>query len=366
VTVTSNQTPIQTQNPAQTQAPVLLFPTHYLGNFVLGLPWVCEVLKQHPDAPVVLDSRFAPLAAMVLGEDVNLISYPRDKIAKNQKFASRLRHYLGFLGALRRNRRDTLLDLEGERFTGVLAWLSGCKRRVGPTGKHAQHFYTDVRDLDYLRHRFNAFGEIAEGFTSGQAPSSVISYRVSDEARLAIQQRIGATATLKPLVAIHPGASVDYKLWPRAYFATLVGLLEASGYQPVWVGAGSMDANIIAEVQALAPNSSAVDLCNALSFAELVTLYRCCRFFIGSDSGPMHLAASTGLPLYALFGPSKEAICAPLGPDSHVLRGNKSCGESCDAHHCDFDYHCLTSLQPERVMAAIERFGQQPPAKEKS
>ena len=54
-------------------APVLLFPTHYLGNFVLGLPWVMKVLEQWPDATVVLDSRFEPLANMILPRETRLL-----------------------------------------------------------------------------------------------------------------------------------------------------------------------------------------------------------------------------------------------------------------------------------------------------
>ena len=38
--------------------------------------------------------------------------------------------------------------------------------------------------------------------------------------------------------AVHPGASVPYKLWSQAYFARLVCQLQDSGYQVLWVGAG--------------------------------------------------------------------------------------------------------------------------------
>jgi len=58
------------------------------------------------------------------------------------------------------------------------------------------------------------------------------------------------------------------------------------------------------------------------------------------------------LDLVALFGPSKEAIWAPLGKNSRLLRGTKACGENCDAWKCEFNYHCLTSLIPEIVFGA--------------
>jgi heptosyltransferase-3 len=333
-------------------APVLLFPTHYLGNFILGLPWICQVLREHPDALVVLDSRFAELAAMVLPEQVNLLLYRRDKLASSQPLRTRLGHYWQLLRVLRRYRRGTLMDLEGERFTGVLSWLSRCQRRIGPQGKRAQRFYTDVLDLDYRRHRFNAFGAIVADFNSAGIPDSQLAYTVPEAVSRSLATRLEPVAG-RPLVAIHPGASVSYKLWPEEHFVALVHGLENAGWQVVWVGAGDMDQGIIKAVMTRLPESSALDLCNALSFSGLVALYQHCGCFVGSDSGPMHLAASTGLPVLALFGPSVEAIWAPMGDNSRVLRGAHACGQDCDAWHCEFGYHCLTSLLPERVLAAV-------------
>lgn len=339
----------------QSDAPVLLFPTHYLGNFVLGLPWVCEVLREHPQSLVVLDSSFADLAATVLPAGTNVLLYPRSRLARSEPFFSRLGHYWRFLRQLRRRPQATLMDLEGERFTGVLARLSGCKRRIGPAGKRAERFYTDILDLDYRRHRFNAFGEIVADFVSDKPPSQ-LQYQIAGVTDANLDAVLGSVAAGRPLIAIHPGASVTYKLWSQDYFVELIAMLEAAGYQVVWVGAGDLDAGIIDAVMARLPASDAHNLCNKLGFVELVALYRRCIGFIGSDSGPMHLAASTGIPVMALFGPSVEAIWAPLGDNSHVLRGDKPCGENCDAWNCDYAYHCLSSLRPERVMEAVRAY----------
>lgn len=333
--------------------PVLLFPTHYLGNFVLGLPWVCSVLREHPTALVVIDSRFAELAAAVLPAGSDVLLYPRARLASSEPFFSRLKHYLKFLKALRRDRTATLIDLEGERFTGVLSLLSGCRRRIGPAGKRAARFYTDILELDYYRHRFNAFGTVLSDFVASEnTPDTHLPYQFTT----AIEQQVDAHLVDvgdQRLIAIHPGASVAYKLWPQASFVELIGSLEQAGYQIVWVGAGDSDASIIDGVMRASPNSSAINLCNRLGFLELAALYRKCDCFVGSDSGPMHLAASTGIPVLALFGPSIEAIWSPLGDNSHVLRGSEACGENCDAWQCDFSYRCMKSLSPVQVLEAV-------------
>ena len=337
----------------QTAAPILLFPTHYLGNLVLGLPWVLKVLESHPDALVVLDSRFASLVALVLPPETRLLYYPRAQMASSERLFSRLTHYRRFLAALRRERHRPLLDLEGERFTGVLSRLSGSRQRTGPAGKRAERFYTRVLKLDYHRHRFNAFGEVCAGYLDGPPPSSHLPFSVDDELQRALVETLPSLHGLSRLIAIHPGASVDYKLWPRSSFVELAQRLNQAGYQIVWVGAGDSDAAIIAAIQARLGEAAGVSACNRLSLPKLVALYHRCELFIGSDSGPMHLAAATGMPVFALFGPSKESIWAPLGSNSQVLRGSEACADNCDAHYCEHAYRCLATLLPEQVEHAI-------------
>ena len=339
------------QNSAE-KTPILLFPTHYLGNFVLGLPWVLKVLSVRPEAPVVLDACFGPLARLILPEHSRLILYPRQEMAAGKPLSSRLSHYWRFLTSLRGTGSQVIVDLEGERFTGILARLSGCPIRIGPMMKRAERFYTEIRDLNYRNHRFKAFGEIVSDFVDGELPATQLPFRVDQAAIDALRMLVPEWQTIS-LVAIHPGASVPYKLWSQAYFAGLVSQLQDSGYQVVWVGAGEMDAQIIRAIKQQIRTDETVNLCNRLSFSELMVLYQHCRFFVGSDSGPMHLAAATGAPVFALFGPSDEAIWAPLGEHSHPLRGTLCCADDCDAFHCRLDYRCMASLQPEAVMEAI-------------
>ncbi len=332
--------------------PVLLFPTKYLGNMVLGLPWIRSALAEHPRALVVIDGRFEPLARMALDPGARLLLYPRRLLARDQSLGARFRHYRRFVGALRGGGRGgCLVDMEGERFSGLLSLLSGCGRRIGPAGRRAGRFYTEPRELNYRNHRIGAYGELLRGIAGPERPSNRLPYRIGEDAVRAVRERLGGRAD-RPLAAIHPGASASYKQWPRECFAELAGMLGEAGYQVVWTGYGKSDEAIIAGIMKRLGGVGAVDLCG-LDFAEQAALFRMCRLFVGGDSGPMHFAASAGLPVYALFGPSDAAIWAPLGEESRLLRGAEPCGDGCDAHRCDHGYRCLKSLRPEAVAGAI-------------
>ena len=335
------------------QPPLLLFPTHYVGNLVLGLPWVLRVLDRHAEAAAVFDASFRPLLSMLPEVDSKALYYPRKQLAKDKGFPHRLRHYLGFLGELREYKGHCLIDMEGERFSGAIARLSGCRRRIGPLAKRARWFYSDVLELDYLAHRYSAFGEIIGDYGAGEAPPSTLDFQVTPELAGRLRVLLDAYIADRPLAVIHPGASVRYKLWPREHFARLVRGLHEADLQVAWIGAGQFDAEVIAGIDRELADSPAINLCNRLSLPELVALFRRSRLFVGCDSGPMHLAAAAGLPVFALFGPSREAIWAPLGERSTVLRGELPCAADCDAAHCRNDYHCLRSLTPDMVLARI-------------
>jgi ADP-heptose:LPS heptosyltransferase len=51
----------------------------------------------------------------------------------------------------------------------------------------------------------------------------------------------------------------------------------------------------------------------ATSLPELAAWMRRARMYLGSDTGPMHIAAAVGTPCVALFGPTLPADCGPYG-----------------------------------------------------
>jgi ADP-heptose:LPS heptosyltransferase len=65
------------------------------------------------------------------------------------------------------------------------------------------------------------------------------------------------------------------------------------------------------------------------------------RLYIGNDSGITHLAAATGAPVVALFGPTDPAVWAPRGPRVEVVATGEP-GEP------------IESIPLNRVLAAVE------------
>jgi heptosyltransferase-3 len=193
-------------------------------------------------------------------------------------------------------------------------------------------------------------------------------------------------APLPPAIAgqLQPGAIVvhapsmwPYKQWPIEHFGALVGALLARGRQVVLTGSDSArDQECIAPLRALAPAPQLLDLSGRLDFNELAALFQRAALYIGPDTSVSHLAAATGVPVIAIFGPTNPQRWAPwpAKADAQALFarsmaaqqvGNVTlvqgtqhcvpCGRAGCEDHRQSRSDCLASITPAQVLVQVDR-----------
>jgi heptosyltransferase-3 len=174
---------------------------------------------------------------------------------------------------------------------------------------------------------------------------------------------------------LHPYPKFRYKMWTEQGWRQLAAWLEKRGIKVVV--SGGPDAAEHAYVTALFPAGGVevVDLVGKLAFPELAALIAGAVVYVGPDTVTSHLAAATGTPTVALFGPSNPVVWGPWPrswkdePSPYVMRGTQlranvalvqgagDCvpclQEGCD-RHVESDSECLRSLSVERVIEAID------------
>jgi ADP-heptose:LPS heptosyltransferase len=134
-----------------------------------------------------------------------------------------------------------------------------------------------------------------------------------------------------PVLALGPTANWNGKIWPAERFVELALRLTADdGVFPgarIAVIAHSSESALAEPVVAALPKDRTLNLIGNM---PLLSVYACLEradFYIGNDSGLMHMAAASGTPTLGLFGPSREHHYAPWGPKCRALRGDKSYDE---------------------------------------
>ena len=158
------------------------------------------------------------------------------------------------------------------------------------------------------------------------------------------------------VIAIAPAANWLGKQWRAANFADLMKNLTVTG--------GLFPDALVAVIAAKSERNQAVPLLDAIppgrridlvGTVDLGTLGAClsrCSFFVGNDSGLMHMAAATGIPTLGLFGPSKETLYAPWGGRTHWVRTPESFETLTGA--LDYDHRTTGTLMDGLTVDMVE------------
>ena len=159
----------------------------------------------------------------------------------------------------------------------------------------------------------------------------------------------GEKGGLDKAVGLFVGASEPGKRPTPEFYAGLAGELLARGLRPVLLG-GPDDRALAEQVLSLCPHRP-LNLTGRLSVAELAAIGKTLGLMITPDTGPMHLAAWTGLRTLNLsVGNVSPWETGPYQPGHLVARSRASCARGCWA--CDKPRRlCADAITPARVAA---------------
>ena len=274
---------------------------------------------------------------------------------------------------LRAGRFDLVIDFHGGPRASLLAWLSGAPRRVGYQVRGRSWMYTDrvarPRELRPRHSVENQWDLLAPlGIARPDRAAHPVEMPADPAAAAAVADRLSRAGVRdgESIVVVHVSAGNPFRRWPAAHFVDLVSAL--AGDDPrrrIVVTSGPSEreaaARVIAAAQErLGPARSAqVVTAGELSLAELRALLDRASLYIGGDSGPLHVAATTSVPIVGVYGPTLPARSAPWrGPVSateSVEAGDLPC-RPCDQRVCEpGDFRCLTSIDAARVFEAAKR-----------
>jgi ADP-heptose:LPS heptosyltransferase len=148
-----------------------------------------------------------------------------------------------------------------------------------------------------------------------------------------------------------PGARKPANRWPANRFGKLSSLLPIKT-----LVIGSREDIHLADMVVETSKGNAVSIAGKTDLKSLIEVIRGARFVVSNDSGPMHIAAALGIPVFALFGPANPVRTGPYGRGHKVIREEVSCAP-CYRRTCD-DLRCMEKLSVERVIDAIKEHQQ--------
>jgi ADP-heptose:LPS heptosyltransferase len=340
---------------------ILIYRLGSLGDTVVALPCLHLLARLFPDAERRLLTNFpvhakAPAAAAVLGSSGLVHDYMR--------YAAGTRNPLELLRLameIRSFRPDLLVYLMHVRGWNTVVRdraffkLAGARRLVGIHGESEQ------------KHRFNAVAGkreseaarlarlIAELGDARADDAANWSLSLSDAERAAGTAALGALAG-KPLIVCGPGTKMQAKDWGQENWRALLTRLSAEYPQHGLALVGAKEDAPIAEFAAAEWSGAKVNLCGKLTPRDTAAVMEHGQIFMGPDSGPMHMAASVGVPCVIPFSAAGlPGVWYPTGEKHQIVYHRTSCS-GCGLQTCTVEKRrCLTSITVTEMAEAARR-----------
>ncbi len=335
---------------------IAVFLPNWIGDVVMATP-ALRAIRQH-FANAYLIGVLKPYVAGVLDGLTWL-----DRMIFRDTQGPWSRRMPVVIGDLRRERPDLAILFTNSFRSGLMAYLGGCRRRVGFARDGRSGLLTDrlepIRDAtgnlvpSPLIESFNRLAMHVGCSQPGYQMELATTYR-NERAVDAIWQRF-ALAAYPEVICLNPGAAYgSAKHWPVDYFAALAQLLVDRRGSGVMVLSGPAEQEAAQEIVRQAQRPAVHSLADyPMSVGLTKACVRRADLLITTDSGPRHFAAAFGRPVVSLFGPTHIAWTETYHPHAVHLQKKVDCGP-CQLRTCPLDHRCMKWLTPEEVFSAAQ------------
>ncbi len=301
---------------AQQPQRILIVRLSAMGDVIHGIPVACALREAFPRAEIgwVVEGRNGDL----------LEGHPAiDHLVRvRRRWLKSPREVLRAARVLRGLRFDTTVDLQCLTKSAIAARLSGTRRRIGYSGRLGREASKLLNNelvpvsTDHVIDRYLALAQHL-GAVPKEASFQMPEQPADRDFALATLAELGLTD--RPFAIVNPGAGWASKRWPPERYGELTArLLQDHGLRSLAVWGGPSEEPLAHEI--MAASEGAAVAAPPTTMRQLGSLARTARLFVGSDTGPLHLAVAVGTPSISLHGTSLAAETGAYGPTHRTVQ----------------------------------------------
>ncbi len=338
---------------------ILIVKLSAIGDVVQALSVLAALRKKFTSAEidwVVGEAASDLLVSHPMLDDI--IIYPRRRLGELSKkihtYPALFAELAKFTKKLRRKSYDIILDLQGLLKSGLITCFAHGQRKIGfAGGREMSSLFLSEKLPPYDRdeHAVKRYLRLASYLGADESEPEFPLFWGREE-----REKVGRILREKkiqdPFFCLIPGTVWKTKQWIPEGFARVADFIvsELNGTAVVVGGAG--DKRLYHEIQERS-TKSIVDLTGQTDLCTLAALFKRASCAITTDTGPMHLAAATGIPVVALFGPTAPWRTGPYGKGHRVIHLGLPCSP-CFNRQCD-NRACMTGITPDQVIDGVRK-----------
>lgn len=327
---------------------VLVIKLSALGDIILSSPSLRTLKQAYPNSEMILlvQDAYQSVAADC--------PYLEGKITCSKKTG--LKAFLKILHEIRLRRFDLLIDLQNNKKSHLLGFLSAIPKRVGYARQgrgflltHKISYHKDTGPVESQNRLLGLLGlkiqdNHLEMWTSLNHQRWVENFL-----------REQGVTEKDILIALFPFSNPRWqtKRWGIENFRKLAQEMhDRLNAIPVFIGGKEDQEEGRKMMEGF--RFRHLDLIGKIDIGTLAELLKKCRVWVGGDSAPLHIAAGVRTPVIAFFGPTDPQRHAPPG-DVKVLTYPIFCAP-CYSPICKIQTHdCLEKVSVEQVSCEIEK-----------
>jgi ADP-heptose:LPS heptosyltransferase len=302
---------------------------------------------------------------------------------RSDSLAHLVRDAVAFLVWARKNKIDTVLDLElFSRFSALLTSCCGADRTVGFYRFHNEGLYRGsmlTHQVVYNPHMHIAKGFIAlvDALLSPEAsipysktfiPDSELDFSIPRPDHVARSHMLDRVRSRIPeynpsqhrlvLINSNAGDFLPHRRWmPSRYSELITRILSCYGDVYVLITGSIDEYHSALDLAGRVANNRCVSFAGETRIDELPSLYSLSYLMVTNDSGPAHIASAANLPTIVLFGPETPKLYGPLGA-ARTLYAGLACSPCATAFNhrstaCT-DNVCMQAIDVDAVLSEVK------------
>ena len=352
---------------------ILVIRTHRFGDILQLTPMLRGLKLKYPESHISFITGKDFFDLLDENPDVDeIISIPENEYrywlkSKPGKYPEIFNKMYDLVEELRGKKFDTIVNRQYE-WGAILAYLIGAENVLGGTYSPERGFYfqdqTSHDLFEMIRNDRKANKRnlvdwvcLIAGIPVGQKLQML--FRTSSFARKKANTLLtdNKRQIKQPLVAVQMGAAKSFRQWGVENFAEIIHWLLKDKEKKVVLIGGEYEKNLGEQLdQTLGPSKSTlINLIGKTSLKTLGAVLERCECLITGDTGSMHLAASVGTPVFAIFfGTAYPWETGPYGLYHFVLYSNTPCAPCLDPAQCKEDHRCKKEIKPDIVKKSFE------------
>lgn len=280
---------------------ILVIQWDYLGDIIVSTPALRALRNIYPLAEIYLLTSPENKSYINHFPFVNRILYIENPLHIGRRKFS-IKNFLNCISKLRKEKYNLIIELTGRLPNQIFLPFLRTDYSVGLDP--ANNFYfLNRRVFPNRKHQIERYLDVIKTLNKDTSNYHLELWNpVTEKDRVKVRELLLTKEIHNDFVIVHTTASWKPRQWPIDRWAEVVDFLLNSGKSVIFIGT-SQEYQEIEEIREITKNKNSFNFAGLTSIRETIALMEKANFFIGSDSGPMHLAAIANLRSIVLFGP---------------------------------------------------------------